>query len=158
MYRSLLIAIVAAVSSLPAHAQRVGDWEVTTKADPATCAVLSPAGPTRVRIENQEGMSAKLVVILEEKVIDSASSTLEGVTFGVDGHKNWTPANVNWNEYLTGGFIYAVVASDMKEVLVPISKGNRLDVSVNGNTYSVPLKGSSRAMKAFEKCLDELQN
>ncbi|MGE3362318.1 MAG: hypothetical protein AB7I34_02535 [Rhizobiaceae bacterium] len=171
MQRPYLLAL-AAILATPAfgadETETVGGWQITTKSAEGaalnpTCVMVSPAGPTRLRIENIQAPDAKdhgagsITVIFNDRVVDAKTQPLEGLTFNVTRRVNWGPVTGEWKEYQAGGYVSAVVTNDVDKMLKPLVQGSQISFELNGQPYSVSLKGSTQAAFAFERCLQKVK-
>lgn len=167
-----VLAAVLAAANAQAEPERVGDWQVDTRAAPTgpidpLCVLVSPTiDGVRFWLQNTpvgagagEKGSANFQLVLVDALSPAPAAEIGSATVSIPGQKSWTvPATYAVPTTGPKGLISFVLEPDIHAVLRSFRNGSKVDVEVPltggaSKSFSVDLSGSAVALNAYRECL-----
>lgn len=180
--RLLSAAAMVAFLTLPASAEdqveEIEGWIVTTRTEAGqklepVCLLASPGKDAQPRLQLMNWAAsdstgdvghgaARIDFIVPLGLFAGGAEALSSAVFSVPEQREWTGVKAKWvklNEAY--GSVFAVLEESVGDIIQPMARGYTFELKIagegEGETFSVDLAGSSRALGLYEKCLAKVQ-
>lgn len=156
---AVICSLVVSGSAVADEArQDVGDWSLIERTDDAgklTCILTRDEGEPRLQLAaTSDSFKGDVRLSFAEAIAEGQSGSLTATKIAID-KREWV-VDATWSAIGQGTYVVAPLELVQNQILPLLSRGSTLTAEIQGNTYSVSLKGSGAAINVYFGCLRKL--
>lgn len=151
-----LVSVGAAMAEDVRH--DVGEWSLVERTDDAgklTCVVTREEGEPRLQLAaTADAFKGDVRLAFAQAIVEGPSGSFPGTKVAID-KKEWT-VEASWSAIGLSTYVVAPLEHSQGKILPLLSRGSTLTADIQGKSYTVSLKGSGAAIRAYVACLRKL--
>jgi len=138
--------------------QAIGDWSLVERIDDAgklTCIVTREEGEPRLQLAAMaDAFGGSVRLSFAQAIAEGQNGTFPETKVTI-GKRQWV-VDATWSAIDQTTYVVAPLELDQNTILPLLSRGSTLTAEIQGNSYTVSLKGSGAAIAAYAGCLGKL--